>query len=50
MERKEVKNHYGVTEYFVQGTGEPIIFLHGAGASAISNWESSIELFSKDKK
>lgn len=50
MTTKEIKNPNGVTEYVVQGTGDTIVFLHGAGASALSNWQTSIDLFSKQNK
>lgn len=50
MITKEVKNQNGITEYVVQGTGETVVFLHGAGATGVSNWQSSIDLFSKEKK
>lgn len=50
MTTKQVQNQHGTTEYVVQGIGETIVFLHGAGASAIANWQSSIDLFSKNKK
>lgn len=50
MTTKVVENKNGSTEYFVEGNGEVIVFLHGAGASAIANWKSSIDLFSKNKK
>jgi pimeloyl-ACP methyl ester carboxylesterase len=50
MTTKQVQNQNGTTEYVVQGSGETIVFLHGAGASAIANWQSSIDLFSKNKK
>jgi pimeloyl-ACP methyl ester carboxylesterase len=50
MTTKQVQNQNGTTEYVVQGTGNTLVFLHGAGASAIANWQSSIELFSKSHK
>jgi pimeloyl-ACP methyl ester carboxylesterase len=50
MTTKQVQNQNGTTEYIVQGTGETIVFLHGAGASATANWQSSIDFFSKGKK
>ena len=50
MITKKINTEKGSIEYFVEGTGEAVIFLHGAGASAVSNWQSSIELFSKYKK
>ncbi len=50
MTTKQAQNQNGTTEYVVQGKGETIVFLHGAGASAIANWQNSIDLFSKSKK
>ncbi len=50
MTTNQFKNQYGTTEYVVKGTGHTLVFLHGAGASAVANWQSSIDLFSKTHK
>lgn len=50
MTTKNIKNRHGQTEYVVKGSGNTIIFLHGAGASAVANWPSSIDLFAHENK
>lgn len=50
MITKKIKTENGSVEYVVEGTGETVVFLHGAGASAVANWQSSIAQFSSHKK
>jgi pimeloyl-ACP methyl ester carboxylesterase len=33
-------------EYFLEGEGSPVLLLHGAGAAALSNWQTTIEQLS----
>jgi pimeloyl-ACP methyl ester carboxylesterase len=42
MQTKSVTHAYGTLQYLTAGQGPALVLLHGAGASALSNWEATI--------
>ncbi len=43
MQTKSVSHAHGTLQYFTAGQGPALVLLHGAGASALSNWGSTID-------
>jgi pimeloyl-ACP methyl ester carboxylesterase len=46
MQTKNIAHAHGTLEYFATGQGPALVLLHGAGASARSNWGPTINLLS----
>lgn len=49
-EAKVVNYAHGKAEYYVSGTGKPVILLHGAGASAQANWFATAPLLAETRR